>query len=129
MRLLLDTHLVLWAAIEPARLSDRLRARLTDPANALVASAATIWEVAIKTSLGKPGFDVDPRVLRPGLLAQGWEELPVTGAQVAAVADLPPVHRDPFDRLLVAQAMVEGLTLLTRDALVGRYPGNVEVVS
>jgi PIN domain nuclease of toxin-antitoxin system len=91
-------------------------------------SAASVWEIAIKASLGRDDFTVDSRVLRRGLLDNGYEELPISGAHAAAVADLPLLHRDPFDRLLVAQAQVEGITLLTADALVARYPGPVRLV-
>ncbi len=125
MKLLLDTQLLLWAASEPARLKAATRRLLEDPRHELLFSAASIWEVSIKASLGRSDFDADPRVLRRGLLDNGYAELPVTGAHAAAVLDLPPHHRDPFDRLLVAQAQVEGITLLTADATVARYPGPI----
>lgn len=125
MKLLLDTQLLLWAASEPARLKVATRRLLEDPRHELLFSAASIWEVSIKASLGRDDFDADPRVLRRGLLDNGYAELPVTGAHAAAVLDLPPHHRDPFDRLLVAQAQVEGITLLTADATVARYPGPI----
>lgn len=125
MKLLLDTQLLLWAASEPTRLKPATRRLLEDPTHDLLFSAASIWEVSIKASLGQDDFDADPRVLRRGLLDNGYIELPVTGAHAAAVLDLPPHHRDPFDRLLVAQAQVEGITLLTADATVARYPGPI----
>ena len=125
MKLLLDTQLLLWAASEPMRLKLATRRLLEDPNHDLLFSAASIWEVSIKASLGRDDCDVDPRVLRRGLLDNGYTELPVTGAHAAAVLDLPPHHRDPFDRLLVAQAQVEGITLLTADATVARYPGPI----
>jgi PIN domain nuclease of toxin-antitoxin system len=125
MKLLLDTQLLLWAASEPARLKAATRRLLEDPRHELLFSAASIWEVSIKASLGRSDFDADPRVLRRGLLDNGYAELPVTGAHAAAVLDLPPHHRDPFDRLLVAQAQVEGITLITADATVARYPGPI----
>lgn len=125
MKLLLDTQLLLWAASEPARLKVATRRLLEDPRHELLFSAASIWEVSIKASLGRDDFDADPRVLRRGLLDNGYAELPVTGAHAAAVLDLPSHHRDPFDRLLVAQAQVEGITLLTADATVARYPGPI----
>lgn len=125
MKLLLDTQLLLWAASEPARLKAATRRLLEDPRHELLFSAASIWEVSIKASLGRSDFDADPRVLRRGLLDNGYAELPITGAHAAAVLDLPPHHRDPFDRLLVAQAQVEGITLLTADATVARYPGPI----
>lgn len=88
-------------------------------------SAASVWEVAIKSALGRDDFSVDPRVLRRALLDNGYVELAISGAHAAAVLDLPPIHRDPFDRLLVAQAQVEGIALLTADATVARYPGPI----
>ena len=102
MRLLLDTHLLLWAAISPGRLSDDARTFVSDPVNELTFSAASIWEVTIKHGLGRPDFTVDPRLLRRGLLENGYGEMPVTGQHAVAVASLPNLHKDPFDRLLVA---------------------------
>lgn len=128
MKLLLDTQLLLWAAAEPKRLKIATRRLLQDPRHALVFSAASVWEVAIKTSLGRKDFVVDPRVFRRGLLDNGYEELAISGAHAAAVLDLPPLHRDPFDRLLVAQAQVEGITLLTADTIVAKYPGPIRRV-
>jgi PIN domain nuclease of toxin-antitoxin system len=128
MKLLLDTQLLLWAASEPGRLTPATRRLLEDPRHALLFSAASIWEVSIKASLGRDDFSADPRVLRRGLLDNGYVELPVTGAHAAAVLDLPPHHRDPFDRLLVAQAQVEGITLVTADAAVARYSGPIRRV-
>ena len=128
MSLLLDTHVLLWAAGEPERLPRSTLEMLEDPAVAVTFSAASIWEVAIKNGLGRPDFSVDPRVLRRGLLEHGYVELPVTGAHAAAVDVLPDIHRDPFDRLLIAQAHAEGLTLLTADSVIGRYPGPIQVI-
>ena len=128
MKLLLDTQLLLWAAAEPARIKPATRRLLRDPKHELLFSAASVWEVAIKTSLGRDDFFVDPRVLRRGLLDNGYQELMISGAHAAAVLDLPALHRDPFDRLLVAQAQVEGITLLTADAKVARYPGPIRRV-
>lgn len=129
MRLLLDTHFLIWSIRDSARFSDALTARLTDPQNTLVFSVASIWEIGIKHALGRPEFHFDPVVIRPGLLAQGYEELPITGPQVVATANLPAIHRDPFDRLLIAQAQIEGITLLTSDAAVAAYPGPIERVA
>lgn len=128
MRLLLDTHLLLWAAGEPDKLSARARTLMEDPDNVLVFSAASLWEITIKTGLGRADFQVDPHLLRRGLIENGYEELPITSQHALAVGHLPDVHRDPFDRILVAQAMVEGLLLLTRDPLVKAYPGPIEAV-
>lgn len=121
MRLLLDTHLLLWAAYEPERLSPAIREQLSDPRVDLEFSAASIWEVSIKVGLQRPDFVVDPRVLRRALLDNGYRELPVTSEHAAAVVDLPPHHSDPFDRILVAQSRIEGVVLLTRDRLVAQY--------
>jgi PIN domain nuclease of toxin-antitoxin system len=129
MRLLLDTHLLIWAMGDPWRLGASLRDRLDDPAHTLLFSVASLWELVIKAGLGHGGFQVEPPLLRRGLLDGGWQELSITARHVFAVAQLPPLHRDPFDRLLLAQAMDEGLLLLTADAQLGRYPGPVEVVA
>lgn len=128
MKLLLDTHLLLWAAATPDRLSAEACRWIEAPEHELLFSAASLWEVAIKSGLGRDDFQVDARLLRRGLLDNGYLELPITGAHAAAVTGLPPLHKDPFDRLLVAQAMTEGITLLTADALVARYPGPVRLV-
>lgn len=129
MRIRADTHLLLWAAAEPDRLSDRAVAVLTDPSNEVRFSAASIWEAAIKTRLvHRPDFQVDPAQLAAGLRSHGWGESPVTAAHAAQVALLPDLHRDPFDRILIAQARTEHLTLLTHDATLARYPGLIELV-
>jgi len=128
MKLLLDTHLLLWAAGQPSRLSAAALKFIDDPANELLFSAASIWEVAIKRGLGRSDFQADPRLLRRGLLDNGYGELPILSDHVVALDSLPPIHKDPFDRLLVAQATVEGITLLTADAVVGKYPGPVRWV-
>ena len=128
MSLLLDTHVLLWAAGAPHRLPDDVRAQMDEPATDLVFSAASLWEIAIKNGLGRASFSVDPRLLRRGLLETGYRELAITGAHATAVDLLPPIHRDPFDRILIAQARIEGLTLLTADATVARYPGPIQAL-
>ncbi len=128
MKLLLDTHLLLWVAGTPDRLSVDALAAIEDQANEPIFSAASIWEISIKSSLGRPDFQVDPRLLRRGLLDNGYRELPITGNHAAAVGGLPALHSDPFDRLLIAQSMVEGILLLTSDSLVARYPGPIRKV-
>ena len=125
---LLDTHLVLWAAFEPDRLSAKARKLLRSRDVPLAFSLATLWEVSIKTSLGRPGFSVDPRQLHQALLAEGFDELAIRAPHIARVATLPWLHRDPFDRMLVAQAMEEGLTLLTADQALKGYGRFVRVV-
>jgi PIN domain nuclease of toxin-antitoxin system len=127
MRLLLDTHILLWAALAPDHLPTQARALLEDERNILMFSVASLWEVAIKRSLGRDDFRVDPRLLRRGLLDNGYEELPVMGHHAVAADGLPPFHKDPFDRLLVAQSLTEGITLLTVDPAVARYPAPVRV--
>jgi len=128
MKLLLDTHLLLWAAGSPEQLSTAARTLLEDPHNELLFSAASLWEIAIKRDLGRSDFQVDARVLRRGLLDNGYQELAITSAHAVSIDSLPPIHKDPFDRILVAQATVEGITLLTADALVAQYPGPVRQV-
>jgi len=128
VKLLLDTHLLLWAAGEPRRLSKQARALINDPDNELLFSAASLWEVAIKRGLGREDFRVDARLLRRGLLDNGYSELPIISDHVVATESLPLIHKDPFDRVLVAQATVEGVTLLTIDSLVSQYPGPIRTV-
>lgn len=128
MTLLIDTHLLLWAAGQPQKLSRAARRLLDDPDARLWFSAASLWEVAIKHSLGREDFRVEPMRLRRGLLDNGWRELAVASEHAVATLDLPPLHKDPFDRMLLAQARVEGLSLVTSDELVARYPGDVRKV-
>lgn len=128
MNLLLDTHLLLWAASEPKRLSAKARALLLDPANHLVFSSASLWEISIKNGLERADFNVDPRRLWRMLLVNGYRELSIISEHTVAVNDLPPLHKDPFDRMLVAQARVEGLTLLTADKAVAKYGEGVRKV-
>lgn len=128
MNLLLDTHVLLWAAGVSDRLPDDGRSLLEQPGTQPVFSAASIWEVAIKSGIGRADFRVEPHLLRRGLLENGYTELPVTGAHAVAVALLPALHKDPFDRILVAQAQVEGITLVTADETVARYPGPIRVI-
>lgn len=125
MKLLLDTHVLIWAAGLPDRLSAEARALIADADNELFFSAASLWEIAIKSGLGREDFAVDARLLRRGLIDNGYSELPVASEHAAAIDGLPPIHKDPFDRLLIAQAMVEGVTLLTADEIVARYPGPI----
>jgi PIN domain nuclease of toxin-antitoxin system len=128
MILLLDTHLLLWAAGAPGKLSAQAQILLQDTRNELAFSAASLWEVVIKRGLGREDFRVDPRRLRQGLLANGYREVAVTSEHAIAVERLPPLHKDPFDRILVAQAAVEGFRLLTSDSTVGQYGEMVQLV-
>ena len=128
MKLLLDTHLMLWAAGNPDRLPAAARRLLDDPQNEPIFSSASLWEVAIKHGLGRGDFRVDAQLLRRGLLDNGYDELPIASEHAVALDSLPPIHKDPFDRILVAQSMVEGIILLTADPLVAQYPGPVRRV-
>jgi len=128
VKLLLDTHLLLWAAGQPEKLSVAALAFIREPDNQLVFSAASIWEIAIKTGLAREDFVVEPGLMRRGLLDNGYEELPVSSAHAVALRGLPMIHKDPFDRILVAQAQVEGIVLVTSDDTVSRYPGAIEQV-
>jgi PIN domain nuclease of toxin-antitoxin system len=128
MKLLLDTHLLLWAAGQPERLPAEARDLIVSADNDLYFSAASIWEVVIKSGMGREDFKLDARVLRRGLLDNAYGELPIGSEHVVAIDNLPTLHKDPFDRVLVAQAQVEGITLLTADPVVARYPGPVRLV-
>ena len=128
MKLLLDTQILLWAAGQPERLSAAARKLLSNRRNELLFSAASLWEIAIKKTLGREDFRVEPRLLRRGLLDNGYTELPITSQHAVSIDGLPPLHKDPFDRLLLAQATSEGITLLTGDAQLARYPGPVRKV-
>lgn len=128
MKLLLDTHILLWTAGLPDRLSDVALDLIEDPDNSLFFSAASLWEVAIKRALDRPDFQVDPRLLRRALLDNGYAELPVTSEHAVSLDRLPDAHKDPFDRILVAQALVEGLTLVTADDRLRQYPGTIRLV-
>ncbi len=125
MNLLLDTHLLLWAASEPDRLPLAARKMIESTENELFFSSASLWEVAIKRSLGRADFSVDPRLLRRGLLESGYHEIAISGEHAVGVDILPPIHKDPFDRILVSQAIIEEITLMTVDELVARYPAPV----
>ena len=128
MNLLLDTQLLLWAASGSRRLPHDAVRLIDDPANHLAFSAASLWEIAIKNCLGRKDFVVDANVLRQGLLENGFDELPVTGAHALALDTLPPIHRDPFDRILIAQSIVEGSSLVTADKTIARYGASVLAV-
>lgn len=127
MKLLLDTHLLLWGAAGSERLPPTARDLMADPENELLFSAASLWEIAIKRGLNRRDFQVDARVLRRGLIDNGYTELPISSDHAVALEGLPAIHRDPFDRMLVAQAIVEGVTLLTDDAVVAQYRGPVRL--
>jgi PIN domain nuclease of toxin-antitoxin system len=128
VKLLLDTHVLLWSAGEPDRLSTEARTLIAGPENELFFSAASLWEIVIKRGLGRRDFKVDARLLRRGLLDNGYSELPIGSEHVVAIESLPVIHKDPFDRMLIAQAQVEGITLLTSDPTVAKYPGAIRLI-
>ena len=128
MKLFLDTQMLIWAAAQPELLPEKARQLIENADNELFFSPASLWEVAIKSGLNKPDFNFDARILRRGLLDNGYQELAVSSLHAVGVSDLPPIHKDPFDRLLLAQAKVEGILLLTSDATLSSYPIPVELV-
>ena len=123
MRLLIDTHILLWAAAD--ELPPEAARYIQNMDNTLLFSPASIWEVVIKRSLGREDFSVDPASFYSGLLSAGYIELPITGRHSLLVSTLPPLHKDPFDRILLAQAASEGIPFLTSDALLSQYPGSI----
>ena len=128
MRVLLDTQLLVWVTTQPDRLPSSATAIIEDMTNDIAFSAVSIWEVAIKFALRLPTFDVDPASLRRALMTNGYDELDLTSAHAIGVASLPLVHRDPFDRVLIAQANAEDMTFLTTDRTIARYPGAIRLV-
>ncbi len=128
MKLLLDTHILLWAAGEPEQLSNQAKALIEDPQNQLYFSAASLWEISIKNKQGRADFKVDLPVLRRNLLDNGFEEISINSAHTLAIGALPDIHKDPFDRMLVAQTAVEGITLMTADSVAAEYPVAVVLV-
>lgn len=127
MTFLLDTHLLVWLAADSRRVPRAARSLIEDRSNQFLFSAASLWEVGIKYALGRQ-FNVDPAVLRRSLLDHGYAELAVTSEHTLSLRGLPSLHKDPFDRLLIAQAIAEGITLLTVDATVASYPGPIRRV-
>ena len=126
MRLLLDTHIAIWSIAMSQRIKAHVRALLSDPANTIVVSAVSIWEIAIKHPLGKstaPPFTADVAIRH--FTNAGYELLDITPDHAAAVAALPRLHGDPFDRLLLAQAMVEPMRLMTADPLLYAYNSTI----
>jgi PIN domain nuclease of toxin-antitoxin system len=124
VRLLLDTHIALWALVDDQRLPLRARALIADPANTVVVSAASIWEIAVKHALGRGGPNAMPLSGAQALSycrEAGYDLLPITPEHATAVEGLPPVHADPFDRVLIAQALAETLRLLTHDDALAAY--------
>jgi PIN domain nuclease of toxin-antitoxin system len=128
VKLLLDTHLLLWAAANDRRLPPAARALIESRENEPLFSAASLWEIVVRGGLGRDDFRVNARLLRRALVQNGYSELPITSEHAIAIETLPAIHRDPFDRMLVAQATIEGVTLLTSDRIVARYPGPIRKV-
>ncbi len=128
MKFLLDTHVLIWGALYPYHLSLAVQEEILDPLNEIFFSAVCIWEVSIKYACGRKDFPVEPRALRRSLIDNGYTEIAITSTHALAVGALPPIHRDPFDRILIAQAISEGITLLTADAVVAKYPGPIRQI-
>ena len=126
MRILLDTHLLIWAAAD--KLPPKAVSYINDKANTLLFSSASIWEITIKSELGRTDFSVDPAALYNGLLGAGYEELPITSRHSLLVRNLPMLHKDPFDRILLAQAASEGIMFITADKVLTQYPGSITFV-
>ena len=128
MNLLLDTHLLIWAASMPERLSSAAFKLMEQPQHQLHFSALSLWKITIKRGLGRPGFIVDSSLFYRGLIKKGYTELVIESSHSLALDQLPPIHKDPFDRMLVAQAVFEGMLLLTTDSVVAQYPGPIRLV-
>ena len=126
MKYILDTQLLLWAAGNSRSLPRKVRRLLDDDSIQPVFSAASIWEIVIKNGLGRTDFETDPRILRRQLLENGYVELGITSEHALGVERLPPLHKDPFDRILIAQSMVEGIILLTCDPVMAQYPAPIQ---
>lgn len=126
MKLLLDTHLLLWAAGGLPELPLAAKKMIEDPINELFFSSASLWEISIKYGLGRADFQVDPQVLRWALFDNGYQEAVVTSLHATATATLPAIHNDPFDRMLVSQAIAEGITLLTCNSEIAKYEGPIK---
>jgi PIN domain nuclease of toxin-antitoxin system len=125
---LLDTHILIWAAISPHKISPELASLLSDPSNHLYFSSASIWEISIKESLGKRDFHVSSNKLHDGLVENGYKEIKVSALHAMGVIKLPFIHRDPFDRILVATAIWENMPLLTNDSTLSPYHSLVRVL-
>ena len=123
MKLLIDTHILLWAASDT--LPPDAERYIQNTENTLLFSPASIWEVVIKRGLDRENFIVDPAALYSGLLTAGYEELPITSRHTLLISTLPPLHKDPFDRVLLAQSASEGIPFLTADNALSRYPGSL----
>jgi PIN domain nuclease of toxin-antitoxin system len=128
MSYLFDTHLLIWVINEPDRIPEHIAILMQEGSRGRNFSAAAIWESSIKSALGREGFDIDPHVMRTILIKAGFNEIAINGQHGLAVRYMPLIHRDPFDRIMIAQANIEGLTLVTADAILAQYPARVMVV-
>jgi PIN domain nuclease of toxin-antitoxin system len=128
VKLLLDTHVLLWAAAGSKKLSSRATRLISDPKNELYFSAASLWEIVIKRARPRSGIRINPATLRHRLLKNGYTELAITGSHALAIAELPAIHKDPFDRALAAQSLVEDMLLLTADDMLLQYPCRVQKI-
>ena len=128
MRVLPDSHILAWFADDAPKLTDEMRAIIEDEENELFFSAARLWELTIKRALNRSGFNISPRVLHRALLDNGFQEVHVSTEHALAVESLPPIHKDPFDRILIAQSISEGMLLLTSDETVAQYDGPIRLV-
>jgi len=128
MRILLDTHLLLWAVADSKRLPAPVREAFQDPVNALFCSVASLWEIAIKSMLRRADFSIDVHAFRLALQTMMIDELPIAGNHIEALLALPDVHRDPFDRMLVAQSSAEPMSLWTNDRLVAQYSDSIRLI-
>jgi PIN domain nuclease of toxin-antitoxin system len=128
MRVLPDSHILAWFAEDDPKLSNEMRSILEDDSNQMFFSSASIWELTIKKALNRGGFNIEPRVLHRALLDNGFDELFVTSRHAFGVEALPLHHKDPFDRILIAQATTEGILLLTSDQTIAQYDGPIRFV-
>ena len=128
MRLLLDTHILVWSLTEPTRLSGTTRAKIEDDSNTILFSPVSIWEIAIKSALAKSDFVYDPSLILSGALAASFVEMCITSKAAMMAGALPAIHRDPFDRMLIAQTLQDGGIILTADKLLTGYSDHVELV-
>lgn len=127
MRVLADSHILAWFAEDDRKLTGEMRSILEDADNTPFFSSASIWELTIKRALKREGFNIEPRVLHRALLDNGFQELAVNSRHAFALEALPPIHKDPFDRILIAQAVSEGMLLLTSDETIARYNGPIKL--
>ncbi|MDE1159873.1 MAG: type II toxin-antitoxin system VapC family toxin [Neorhizobium sp.] len=125
---MLDSHMLVWLVGASDRLPAKARIAIENPSNLIFFSSASIWELQIKHSTGRARLALPPVILHQVLVSNQFHEVPVTSQHGLRTAALPPIHRDPFDRILIAQAMAEDMLLLTSDQMVGRYPGPIMLV-